>query len=91
MIQERKAMLKKWNMILLIITFFLSIFGTFITRSGIVSSVHSFARSDIGPLFLGFMVFILLFSFALLIYRSKDLESEERFDSRALKRKRLSV
>ena len=62
MIQERKAMLKKWNMILLIITFFLSIFGTFITRSGIVSSVHSFARSDIGPLFLGFMVFILLFS-----------------------------
>lgn len=81
MIQERKAMLKKWNMILLIITFFLSIFGTFITRSGIVSSVHSFARSDIGPLFLGFMIFILLFSFSLLIYRSKDLESEERFDS----------
>ena len=63
MIQERKAMLKKWNMILLIITFFLSIFGTFITRSGIVSSVHSFARSDIGPLFLGFMIFILLFLF----------------------------
>ena len=81
MIQERKAMLKKWNMILLIITFFLSIFGTFITRSGIVSSVHSFARSDIGPLFVGFMVLILLFSFALLAYRSKDLESEERFDS----------
>ena len=81
MIQERKAMLKKWNMILLIITFFLSIFGTFITRSGIVSSVHSFARSDIGPLFLGFMVFILLFSFALLAYRSKELGSEERFDS----------
>lgn len=81
MIQERKAMLKKWNMILLIITFFLSIFGTFITRSGIVSSVHSFARSDIGPLFLGFMVFILFFSFALLAYRSKELESEERFDS----------
>ena len=81
MIQERKAMLKKWNMILLIITFFLSIFGTFITRSGIVSSVHSFARSDIGPLFVGFMVLILLFSFALLVYRSKELESEERFDS----------
>ena len=81
MIQERKAMLKKWNMILLIITFFLSIFGTFITRSGIVSSVHSFARSDIGPLFVGFMVLILLFSFALLAWRSKELESEERFDS----------
>lgn len=81
MIQERKAMLKKWNMILLIITFFLSIFGTFITRSGIVSSVHSFARSDIGPLFVGFMVLILLFSFFLLAYRSKELASEEKFDS----------
>ncbi len=81
MIQERKAMLKKWNMILLITTFFLSIFGTFITRSGIVSSVHSFARSDIGPIFLGFMIVILLFSFSLLAYRSKDLRSEERFDS----------
>ncbi len=81
MIQERKAMLNEWNMILFIITFFLSIFGTFITRSGIVSSVHSFARSDIGPLFVGFMVLILLFSFALLAYRSKDLQSEEKFDS----------
>ncbi len=81
MIQERKGMLRKWNLILLITTFFLSIFGTFITRSGVVSSVHSFARSDIGPLFLGFMVVILLFSFSLLLYRSNDLKSEEKFDS----------
>ncbi len=81
MIQERKGMLKKWNLILLATTFFLSIFGTFITRSGIVSSVHSFARSDIGPLFVGFMIVILLFSFFLIAWRAKDLKSDERFDS----------
>ena len=81
MIQERKEMLKKWNLVLLIITFFLSIFGTFITRTGIVSSVHSFARSDIGPPFVVFMAFVLVFSFALLAWRSKDLESREGFES----------
>ena len=81
MIQEKKGMLKKWNMVLIILTFFLSIFGTFITRSGIISSVHSFAQSDIGPLFLGFIAFILLFSFAMFIYRAKDLETENHFDS----------
>ncbi len=81
MIQEKKGMLKKWNMILIILTFFLSIFGTFITRSGIISSVHSFAQSDIGPLFLGFIAFILLFSFGMYLYRSKELESENQFDS----------
>ncbi len=81
MIQERKGMLKKWNIILLITTFFLSIFGTFLTRSGIVSSVHSFAQSDIGPLFLSFIAFILLFSFGIMIYRSDSLKSENNFDS----------
>ncbi|NIP29946.1 MAG: heme lyase CcmF/NrfE family subunit, partial [Candidatus Dadabacteria bacterium] len=81
MIQEKKGMLKKWNIILLIITFFLSIFGTFITRSGVVSSVHSFAQSDIGPLFLAFIAFILIFSFSILSFRMKELESEEKFDS----------
>ncbi len=81
MIQEKKGMLKKWNLILIIITFFLAIFGTFITRSGILSSVHSFAQSDIGPLFLGFIAFILLFSFGLFLYRIRELESENQFDS----------
>jgi len=81
MIQEKKGMLKKWNMSLIIITFFLAIFGTFITRSGIISSVHSFAQSDIGPLFLGFIAFILLFSFGMFLFRVKDLETENRFDS----------
>ena len=81
MIQEKKGMLKRWNMILVIITFFLSIFGTFITRSGIISSVHSFAQSDIGPFFLGFIAIILLFSFAVVVYRLDDLKTEARFDS----------
>jgi len=81
MIQERNGMLRKWNIILLIITFFLTLFGTFITRSGIISSVHSFAQSDIGPLFLGFISFVLIFSFGIFLYRIKELESEDTFDS----------
>ncbi len=81
MIQERRGMLKKWNMVLLIITFFLTLFGTFITRSGIISSVHSFAQSDIGLPFLCFIAFVLIFSFAAFTYRLKDLDSEESFDS----------
>ncbi len=81
MIQEKKGMLKRWNMILVIITFFLSIFGTFITRSGIISSVHSFAQSDIGPYFLVFIAIILLFSFAIVVYRLNDLKTEARFES----------
>jgi len=81
MIQERKKMLKKWNLILIILTFFFAIFGTFITRSGIISSVHSFAQSDIGPLFLGFIAFILLFSFGILWYRNDQLKSEDQFES----------
>ncbi len=81
MIQERNGMLRKWNIILLITTFFLTLLGTFITRSGIISSVHSFAQSDIGPLFLGFIAFVLIFSFGIFLYRIKELESEENFDS----------
>lgn len=81
MIQEKKGMLKKWNMALIILTFFLAIFGTFITRSGIISSVHSFAQSDIGPYFLGFIGFILLFSFGMFMLRLDDLKSENHFES----------
>jgi cytochrome c-type biogenesis protein CcmF len=81
MIQEKKGMLKKWNMSLIIITFFLAILGTFITRSGIISSVHSFAQSNIGPYFLTFIGFILIFSFGMFILRHDKLESENRFDS----------
>ena len=81
MIQERKGMLKIWNMTLIILTFSLSIFGTFLTRSGIISSVHSFATSDIGPAFGYFLGFIFLGSMTLLILRLDDLRSEGRLES----------
>jgi cytochrome c-type biogenesis protein CcmF len=80
-IQEKKNMLKIWNMILIIITFSLVIFGTFMTRSGVMSSVHSFATSSLGPLFLGFVFLILIGSFALLMYRKSLLKSEKRIES----------
>ena len=55
MIQEKRGMLKVWNMLLVILAFCLALFGTFLTRSGIVSSIHSFTQSPLGPWFLGFI------------------------------------
>ena len=62
MIQERKGMLKVWNMVLVALAFELSVFGTFLTRSGVVNSIHSFAKSPIGSWFLAFVVISSLFS-----------------------------
>ena len=81
MIQEKKDMLKVWNMTLVILTFVLTIFGTFLTRSGVISSVHSFTQSGLGPYFLTFLAFILLVSIGLLLYRLPDLKSTNEFDS----------
>ena len=81
MIQEKKDMLKVWNMILIIITFTLCIFGTFLTRSGIMSSVHSFTASSLGPIFLGFVFFILVVSFGLMSRRMQLLRSKKRIES----------
>ena len=81
MIQEKKNMLKVWNMVLIIITFTLCIFGTFLTRSGIMSSVHSFAASSLGPVFLGFVFFIMVASFGILSQRMNLLRSEKRIES----------
>jgi len=81
MIQEKKGMLKTWNMILVIVAFSLSIFGTFLTRSGVVSSVHSFAQSPIGMYFVVFMAIQIAFSVFLLIYRKKELAPEARLES----------
>ena len=69
MIQERRGMLKIWNLILIILTFGLSIFGTFITRSGIITSVHAFGQSSVGYVFLGFLVVILAVSGYLVLSR----------------------
>src|SRR5207247_5143640 len=81
MVQERRGMLKVWNLVLVIASFALSIFGTFEVRSGIISSVHSFAYSDIGSFFLVFLAIIIVFSTALFIFRLPRLRPEQEFDS----------
>ena len=81
MIQERRGMLKVWTMALMITTFHLAIYGTFVVRSGLITSVHSFAVSGIGPYFLGFLAFSLIGSLILLTRRLGALRSEAGFDS----------
>jgi cytochrome c-type biogenesis protein CcmF len=81
MIQEKRGMLKQWNMVLIILTYALVIFGTFLTRSGVLSSVHSFANSPIGPYFMGFVTFTFVASVYLLIKRWNDLRSETEMKS----------
>jgi cytochrome c-type biogenesis protein CcmF len=81
MIQERRGMLKVWNVFLLCLTFFMTIFGTFLTRSGLIASVHSFSRSDIGLYFVGYMVLIFIACMALIIWRLPLLKSENSIDS----------
>ena len=81
MIQEKRGMLKHWNMILIILTYDLVLFGTFLTRSGVLSSVHAFAESEIGPMFFIFIGFTFTVSIALLIYRWADLKSETEMKS----------
>src|SRR6185369_717017 len=81
MIQERRGMLKVWNLALLIIAFNLSIFGTFIVRSGVLSSVHSFAESSLGPYFFSFLALSLVFSLGWLFYRMPELRAENEFES----------
>jgi cytochrome c-type biogenesis protein CcmF len=88
MIQEKRGMLKQWNMVLIILTYALVIFGTFLTRSGVLSSVHSFANSPIGPYFMAFVSFTLIASVYLLIRRWNDLRSETEMKS-ALSREAL--
>lgn len=81
MIQEKKDMLKVWNMSLVILTFVLTIFGTFLTRSGVISSVHSFTQSGLGPYFLVFLGLVLTVAIGLLVYRLPDLKSANELDS----------
>lgn len=81
MVQERKGIFKVWNMGLIIITFALVLFGTFLTRSGVIQSVHSFTESDIGVYFLSFIALVTLTATAILFTRIKDLESDRQIDS----------
>jgi len=81
MIQEKRGMLKHWNMALIILTYSLVIFGTFLTRSGVLSSVHAFAQSNIGPAFFLFIGFMFVASAGLLLYRWPELKSEAQITS----------
>src|SRR3989442_1407366 len=81
MIQEKRGMLKKWNLALIIGSWLLSIFGTFITRSGVISSVHSFTQSSVGYFFLFFLIAAATASFAVYANRLPLLEAEARLES----------
>jgi cytochrome c-type biogenesis protein CcmF len=81
MIQERKHMLKVWNLLLITLTFALVIFGTFLTRSGILGSVHAFADGPVGILFLGFLALVLLGALGLIAYRAEALKGHGTLDA----------
>lgn len=81
MMQEKKGMMKVWNMVLISATFFLCIFGTFLTRSGIVSSVHAFAQSSLGNWFVGFLAIGIALTTGLILRRLDYLKSEAHLES----------
>lgn len=81
MIEEKRGMLKHWNMVLIILTYSLVIFGTFLTRSGVLSSVHAFAQSAIGPLFFAFIGITFVISMTLMLRRWDEFKSEAHLTS----------
>jgi cytochrome c-type biogenesis protein CcmF len=80
-VQERRHMLKVWNLSLIVVAFSLTIFGTFLTRSGVLSSIHAFSNGPVGTIFLAFLAVILLASFGLLAYRADLLKGQPELDS----------
>ena len=91
MVQERRGMLKLWNLALVLVTFALAVFGTFNVRSGLVASVHSFAQSNVGPYFLLLVGITLAVSVALLAWRAPRLRAEHEFESLASRESTLIV
>jgi cytochrome c-type biogenesis protein CcmF len=81
MVQERRPMLKIWNLTLVTLTFALTIFGTFLTRSGVLASVHAFASGAVGPFLLGYLALILLGSLGLLVWRWDRLGERAELDA----------
>src|SRR6266536_3603813 len=79
--QERRGMLKAWNIALIMVAFFLSIFGSFVVCSGILALVHAFAVSPIGPFFLSFLALTIVGSLGLFFWRLPKLKSENQLDS----------
>jgi len=80
-VQRKRGMLQAWNFILVITTFALTILGTFLTRSGVIASVHAFSQSTVGPLLLAFLVLIVIGSLALFAVRAPDIAQAPRLDS----------
>jgi cytochrome c-type biogenesis protein CcmF len=83
MVQEKKNMLRVWNVVLVSLAFCLSLFGTFLTRSGVISSIHSFTQSSIGPWFLGFIGVAAAFATALIFWRLPLMRTTTRLESLA--------
>jgi cytochrome c-type biogenesis protein CcmF len=81
MIQEKKDMLRVWNMVLVLLTFVLTIFGTFLTRSGVISSVHSFTQSGLGPYFIAFLLVVIFAVGGLVAYRLPELRTPGTIES----------
>ncbi|MBI4389646.1 MAG: heme lyase CcmF/NrfE family subunit [Nitrospinae bacterium] len=81
MIQEKKDMMKVWNMSLILLTFVMTIFGTFITRSGLIQSVHSFDEATLGYIFLGFLCVIVAACVTMILKRLPELKSKNELDS----------
>jgi cytochrome c-type biogenesis protein CcmF len=81
MIQERRRMLRLWNVALVILTFALTLFGTFLTRSGVIASVHAFSQGSIGVFFLAFLALVVLVSLALIAWRWDTLGAQGELDS----------
>jgi cytochrome c-type biogenesis protein CcmF len=83
MVQEKKNMLRVWNAVLVSLAFCLSLFGTFLTRSGVISSIHSFTQSSIGPWLLGFIAVVAAFCTVLIFWRLPLLRTKTRLESLA--------
>lgn len=81
MVQERKGMLKNWNILLVVLTYALTVFGTFLTRSGIVQSVHAFASTDIGWVFLTYLGAVIVIALGLVLFRREQLRPERAIES----------
>lgn len=80
-VQERRRMLKSWNVLLIVLTFALSILGTFLTRSGVVSSVHAFGDGPVGPVFLAFFIVVAVASLGLVVWRWDQVRDRAELDA----------
>jgi cytochrome c-type biogenesis protein CcmF len=83
MVQEKRGMLRTWNVALIITAFSLALLGTFLVRSGVLQSIHAFGDSTVGPPLLGLIAVVVIGSTALVVSRAADLRSERRIDSLA--------